>query len=99
MSGMKSQDVVVLLKPVSLQQQEEETGAEGIRSHLGGEAHYSVRGLESQLGISKTEIGASFKRILSNGMAIKDRTTGRPKAHRRNLYDFIVHGLKFVFPV
>ncbi|TXN79268.1 hypothetical protein [Methylobacterium sp. WL8] len=94
---MKSQDVVVLLKLVSLQQ-EEETGADGIRSHLGAEAPYSVRGLESQLGTSKTEIGASFKRILSNGMAIKDRTTGRPKPNRRNLYDFIVHGLKFVFP-
>lgn len=95
MSGIKSQDVVLLLKLISLQEQSESEGCVG---NPGGEESYSVRNLELQLGISKTEVGASFKRILSSGMAIKDHRTGRPKAHRRSLYDFIVHGLRFVFP-
>ena len=97
MLGIKSQDVVVLLKLVSLQEQEqsEPGGSEG---NIRVEAPYSVRNLESRLGISKTEVNASFKRILSTGMAIKDHKTGRPKANRRSLYNFIVHGLKFVFP-
>jgi hypothetical protein len=50
------------------------------------------------LGISKTEVNASIKRSLSSGLAMKDRDSGRAKPHRHNLRDFIVHGLKFVFP-
>lgn len=98
MSGIKSQDVVVLLKLVSLQEQEEKSKPEEFGWHIKLDGSYSVRSLESTLGISKTEINASFKRIFSTEMAIKYRATGRPKVNRRNLYDFIVHGLKFVFP-
>jgi biotin operon repressor len=97
MTGIKSQDVVVLLKLVSLQEQEESEPG-GRAWNIRAEAPYSVRNLEAQLGISKTEVNASLKRILSTGMAIKDHETGRPKANRRSLHDFIVHGLKFVFP-
>jgi hypothetical protein len=90
---MKSQDVVILLKLVSL----ERGGA-----HPGGGSHYedpySVRGLESALGISKTEVNASIKRSISSGLAVKDRESGQAKPNHRNLYNFIVHGLKFVFP-
>src|SRR5690606_9718455 len=59
---------------------------------------YSVRGLEAALGISKTEVSASLNRSIASGIAIKDRKSGRPKPSRRQLRDFIVHGLKFVFP-
>lgn len=90
---MKSQDLVILLKLVSLEQ----GGADP-----GGNAHngdpYSVRGLEAALGISKTEVNASIKRSISSGLAVKDRESGQAKPSRRDLYDFIVHGLKFVFP-
>ena len=99
MSGIKGQDIVVLLKLVSLQEQGEDREPGDLEWEIKVEASYSVRKLESLLGISKTEINASFKRILSTGMAIKDYETGRPKANRRNLYNFIIHGLKFVFPV
>ncbi|MGY4498474.1 hypothetical protein ACVWYH_002405 [Bradyrhizobium sp. GM24.11] len=92
---MKSQDIVVLLKLVSLQDHEHATGTD---VHLDGEDPYSVRGLEASLGISKTEIAASINRSLASGMAIKDRNTNRPNPNRRNLRDFIAHGLKFVFP-
>lgn len=63
-----------------------------------GEYPYSVRGLEAALGISKTEVCASIKRGLSPAIAVKDRNTGRPKANRRGVLEFIVHGLKYVFP-
>jgi len=57
-----------------------------------------MRSLEATLGISKTEVGASLKRSIASGLAIKERTTGRPKPNRRQLRDFITHGLKFAFP-
>lgn len=98
MNEMKSQDIVVLLKLVSLQEQEDEAAPGELQRGFQGEAPYSVRSLESLLGISKTEVNASIKRSLSSGLAIKDREAGHAKPHRRNLHNFIVHGLKFVFP-
>ncbi|MER8438318.1 hypothetical protein NKH36_18125 [Mesorhizobium sp. M1312] len=95
---MKSQDIVVLLKLVSLQEQEGQVRPGQPQLGFQGEASYSVRSLESYLGISKTEINASIKRSLSSGLAIKDRETGRANPNRRNLHNFIVHGLKFAFP-
>ena len=94
---MKSQDLVILLKLVSLEQEEEKGGAHP-GSDSSHEDSYSVRGLESALGISKTEVNASIKRSVSSGLAVKDRASGRAKPNRRNLYNFIVHGLKFAFP-
>lgn len=94
---MKSQDLVILLKLVSLEQAKNEGDA-----HPGEAAHhddpYSVRSLESVLGISKTEVNASINRSVSSGLAVKDRESGHAKPNRRNLYNFVVHGLKFVFP-
>lgn len=98
MNTMKSQDIVVLLKLVSLQEQEAQEGSVAFQSRFQSESPYSVRNLEALLGISKTEINASVKRSLSSGLAIKDRDTERPKPNRRNLHNFLVHGLKFVFP-
>lgn len=96
---MKSQDVVVLLKLASLEDDEQNIGQHPARHRLAaGEDPYSVRGLEAVLGISKTEISASIKRSIASGLAIKDRKTGRPRPNRRELREFIVHGLKFVFP-
>ncbi|RCS21938.1 hypothetical protein DUT91_21260 [Phyllobacterium salinisoli] len=96
---MKSQDIVVLLKLMSLEDDEKmRVQLPAGHSPPAGEDAYSVRGLEAALGISKTEISASINRSLSSGIAIKDRKTGRPKPNRRQLREFIVHGLKFVFP-
>lgn len=94
---MKSQDIVILLKLVSLEHEEEQW-----HQHPGKIAHqddpFSVRGLESSLGISKTEVNASIKRSILSGLAIKAPDSGRPKPNRRNLCNFIIYGLKFVFP-
>jgi hypothetical protein len=96
---MKSQDVVVLLKLASLEDDAKDIGHDCPPLGLAaGEDPYSVRALEAALGISKTEIGASLKRSMASGLAIKDRKAGRPKPSRRHLREFIVHGLKFVFP-
>ena len=92
---MKSQDVVVLLKLASLEWTEHERSGEG-SSHY--EYSYSVRGLEAALGIGKTEVNASIKRSISSGLAIKEPRSERPVPNRRNLHNFIIHGLKFVYP-
>lgn len=126
---MKSQDIFLLLKLVSLYKQEQrelqlglEEGAlltvlqeywpEGAWQgweltddapesnapiiHL--KDRYSVRNLEAMTGISKSEISASLRRSLAVGMALLDRKTKVPRANNRTLKEFIVHGLKYVFP-
>lgn len=95
---MKSQDIVVLLKLISLQDQELEKGSDQLRSESIGGDPYAVRNLESLTGISKTEIAQSIKRSVGSGIARKDNAKGEPRPHRRNLFNFIVNGLKFVFP-
>lgn len=89
---MKSQDIVILLKLVSLQE------AEKLGQSLGKDV-YSVRGLGASLGISKSEVSTSINRCYASGLAFKDREFDRPKPNRRDLCNFITHGLKFVFPV
>lgn len=95
---MKSQDIVVLLKLASQQEQEDSGLLDGADWLSGREEPFSVRGLGASLGISKTEVSASINRSLETGLANKDRNNGRAKPNRRNLYEFIVSGLKFVFP-
>ncbi len=95
---MKSQDIVILLKLVSLQEQEDFGHLDSADWLSGREEPYSVRGLGASLGISKTEVSASINRSLESGLAVKDHKLGRAKPNRRNLQEFIVHGLKFVFP-
>ena len=95
---MKSQDIVILLKLVSLQEQEDYGFLDSDDWRAGREEPYSVRGLGASLGISKTEVSASLNRSLESGLATKDREYGRAKPSRRHLYEFIVYGLKFVFP-
>lgn len=89
---MKSQDIVILLKLVSLEDQ--------IRQgHLDEPTisdPFALRNLEGELGISKTEISASIRRSIGSNLAIK--SSDRAKVNRRNLIEFVQHGLKYVFP-
>ena len=88
---MKSQDVVVLLKLVSLEDDKRSLSQQPAGDRVvPGEDPYSVRSLEAALGISKTEVGASIKRSIASGLAIKDRKTDRPRPNRRQLREFIV---------
>jgi len=95
---MKSQDIVILLKLVSLQNQEDSDLLDSPDWSSGREEPYSVRGLGNSLGISKTEVSASLNRSLESGLAIRDRSYRRVKPNRRDLCEFIANGLKFVFP-
>lgn len=96
---MKSQDIVILLKLVSLQELEKQGKFNAPEGFPSREEPYSVRGLEASLNISKSEVNASINRSYASGLAIKDRELGRAKPNRRDLFNFIIHGLKFAFPV
>ena len=126
MKIMKSQDIFILLKLVSIKKDEEKAGYrlnEAPSSYFHGwegwdidedslesEAwpedsashdladRYTVRGLSSSLGVSKSEVDASIKRSISVGMAMRDRNTNYPKVNTKALLEFLVHGLRYVFP-
>lgn len=91
---MKGQDIVILLKLVSLNEQKKRS----LDKFFRGEDPYSVRSLESSLGISKTEVSASIKRCLNSKLAIRDWDSSKIIPNQKALYNFIIHGLKFVFP-
>lgn len=62
-------------------------------------SRYSVRGLAESTGISKSEVAAILKRCTEVGLAKPDRYKQRPTVNRTGLWEFLVHGLRFVFPV
>ncbi|MCP5357556.1 MAG: hypothetical protein H7A06_05400 [Pseudomonadales bacterium] len=117
---MKSQDVGLLLKLVSMRQLEEKglsafrkawphdwqdwiigEGAEEIGEwdHVDyGASRYSVRALEHQTGISKSQINLSLNRCIDLGLARIDRRLEVPRVNSKALLEFIVYGLKYVFP-
>jgi hypothetical protein len=99
---MKSQDIFILLKLVSLQQQgqfvEIDAANESDVDIFPVSDPYSARGLAAALGISKSEVNASINRSIAVGMAIQDRVTNHPKANRKAVLEFIIYGLKYVFP-
>ena len=120
---MKSQDIVVLLKLVSLHSAyfsdcgddefnviyppdenedwlendfEYEHPFSSITENV--ENRFSVRGLEADTGISKSQISLSLKRMYDVGLAKIDRKTQLPKANTKALLEFITYGIKYVFP-
>ncbi len=89
---MKSQDILILLKLASLQVQENE------ESSSADAGLYTARGLAEVLGVGKTEINNSFNRSISVGLLKKERKTNQPRPNLKALREFIVYGLKYVFP-
>jgi len=59
---------------------------------------YSVRALAEQTGISKSQVSLALQRCLEVGLIRKERGTGVPRANGRALFNFIVHGVRYVFP-
>jgi hypothetical protein len=88
---MKSQDIVILLKLVSLEKRQRHNPSHDRDA-------YSVRSLADALGISKSEISNSIIRSSDSGLASKDWERSLPKANIKALFEFIVYGLKYVFP-
>lgn len=122
---MKSQDIFLLLKLISLQQQENKSRLSYLSEKdspviwEGWEieeedvtfqreltllvpqafaARYTARGLESETGVSKSEVNLSLKRSIKVGLAKLDRKTNIPRTNAKALTEFIVYGLKYVFP-
>ncbi len=81
--------------------EEEDALAENGASLSGSElllACYSVRALAEETGISKSQVSLALQRCLEVGLVRKDRETGVPRANTKALFEFIVHGLRYVFP-
>ena len=89
---MKGQDILLLLKLVSLEHQQQ---------HAAGQAaeHFSMRALEQSTGISKSEVSKALNRCVAAGLAKLERNTAIPRANTYALNEFLGHGLKYVFPV
>lgn len=129
---MKSQDVLLLLKLVSLSKSDRtgdkyldsrwqdweteetaptlEVAASGLEDldhlHLrplathehSSAAQYGIRPLAEMTGISKSQVSLSLARCYKSGLAKPDRLTGLPKANTTALAEFLVYGLRYVFP-
>ncbi|RKE39101.1 hypothetical protein B0G76_5494 [Paraburkholderia sp. BL23I1N1] len=59
---------------------------------------YSVRGLSSAIGISKSEVSNALGRCYANGLAKPNRHGSGPAVNRRGLEEFLSYGIRFVFP-
>ena len=83
---MKSQDVLILLKLIS-------------QHHRNAKSEdFSVRALAASTGISKSEVSASLNRSIETGLARMDRKKRIPTANKKALLEFVVSGLRYVFP-
>jgi len=93
---MKSQDIVILFKLVSLhaRQVKDRTSLFGDED----EALFSVRSLERYTGISKTQVSLSLNRMYDVGLAKIGSDMGNPKVNKQALLEFIVYGIRYVFP-
>ena len=86
---MKGQDIVLLLKLLSLEKS----------ADAGADTQYSMRQLEATTGISKSELSAALSRCIHAGLAARDHQTGLPRVNRKALLGFLLHGIRYVFPV
>jgi DNA-binding transcriptional ArsR family regulator len=119
---MKSQDIFLLLKLVSIAQQEKALELSP-QTHLDNwkdwdeEAYssdpleepyfdasnksapqYSIRALADATGISKSEVSQALQRCYEVGLAKLERGTAVPRVNSNALSEFILHGLRYVFP-
>lgn len=59
---------------------------------------YAVRSLAQLTGISKSQVNLSLQRSIESGLARLDTKTRVPRANIKPLNEFIVYGLRYVFP-
>lgn len=108
---MKGQDLLLLLKLVSLARAEvhpfaarDDRARSTMRvaeippSYDDGPDPHSVRALEDSTGISKSEVSGALRRCTEVGLLKAGRHTGKPLVNTRDLHLFLVHGVRFVFP-
>ena len=90
---MKPQDILLLLKLVSLQTPERDDWTDPALIAL-----HSVRALAQATGISKSEVALALQRSFANGLARRDVRTDIPLAVRPALIEFLTHGVRYVYP-
>lgn len=111
---MKSHDILLLLKLVTLSSGDRPTlipwdPEKGWDEGLSRPASlkimtpdvsnvYSVRALAKSTGISKSQVSLSLQRCYDVGLAKPDRYTGVPMPNTKALLEFIMYGLRYVFP-
>jgi hypothetical protein len=61
-------------------------------------SQYTVRALAQSTGISKSEVSLILQRCYRVGLAKPDRLTGNPRVNPASLSEFIIHGLRYVYP-
>jgi hypothetical protein len=59
---------------------------------------YSVRSLALETGISKSQVGLALQRCYDVGLLKQDRITELPRVNVTSLLEFIIYGLRYVFP-
>lgn len=100
---MKAQDLLLLLKLVSLARAEaraseaRDTAVAEAAPAYGGDP-YAVRSLADSTGISKSEVSDGLRRCAEAGLLVTDQESGRPRVNTRALYDLLVHGIRYFFP-
>ena len=88
---MKSQDIGLLLKLVCLQKRE-------IDQYGNLAQRYSVRAIAQETGISKSQVSLALQRCFKVGLAKRERKLGVPRTNTKGLFEFIVYGIRYVFP-
>ena len=91
---MKSQDIFLLLKILSM-----EKGEQNSVSGTEYSSQTSARNLAALTGVGKTEVNASINRSINVGLAkmsVRDKSL---LVNKKSLLEFIVYGIKYVFPV
>jgi len=91
---MKSQDILLLLKVLSLEKSELDSVPD---SEHGSQT--SARNLAALTGVGKTEVNASLNRSIDVGLAKMSVRGKSLLINKKPLLEFIVHGIKYVFPV
>ena len=62
-------------------------------------SHQSVRSLGEMTGIGKTEVSDSLNRSIDVSLAKRSAAGGVINVNRKALFEFIIYGLEYVFPV
>jgi len=118
---MKSQDLLLLLKFLSLELNEKYGVQARINYHRAPKSwqdwkdkrlvpeegssdkdllqkQFGVRALSSSTGISKSEISLALQRCREVNLAKDDRELAIPRVNKSALFNFIIHGIRVVFP-
>lgn len=95
---MKSQDILLLFKMVSIETREEHPDA-GPEGDTAISDQYTLRSLSASIGLSKSEVSNAIARCRDAGLLCNDFETSLPRVNRHALLAIAEHALKFFFPV